>query len=116
MSGCSPCDTDGRRAPKSEPNRPVSTLSKADNPRDGLQAHLHGLLDTYFLLNAHYFTESGETATLFIMGATPSVQRDAKSPEDAPEDISAELSDAQDGENTDGKVTLGLKSNIIAVS
>ncbi|XP_051732426.1 A-kinase anchor protein 12b isoform X1 [Ctenopharyngodon idella] len=37
------------------------------------------------------------------MGATPSVQRDAKSPEDAPEDISAELSDAQDGENTDGK-------------
>uniref|UniRef100_A0A8C1KTI2 A kinase (PRKA) anchor protein 12b n=1 Tax=Cyprinus carpio TaxID=7962 RepID=A0A8C1KTI2_CYPCA len=37
------------------------------------------------------------------MGATPSVQRDAKSPEDAPEDISAELSDTQDGENGDGK-------------
>ncbi|XP_016094652.1 A-kinase anchor protein 12-like [Sinocyclocheilus grahami] len=35
------------------------------------------------------------------MGATPSVQRDAKSPEDAPEDISAELSDTQDG--GDGK-------------
>uniref|UniRef100_A0A8C1U106 A kinase (PRKA) anchor protein 12b n=1 Tax=Cyprinus carpio TaxID=7962 RepID=A0A8C1U106_CYPCA len=37
------------------------------------------------------------------MGATPSVQRDAKSPEDAPEDISAELSNTQDGENGDGK-------------
>ncbi|XP_059354689.1 A-kinase anchor protein 12-like isoform X2 [Carassius carassius] len=37
------------------------------------------------------------------MGATPSVQRDAKSPEDAPEDISAELGDTQDGENGDGK-------------
>ncbi|KAK7150349.1 hypothetical protein R3I93_011567 [Phoxinus phoxinus] len=37
------------------------------------------------------------------MGATPSVQRDAKSPEDAPEDISAELSAAQDGETLDGK-------------
>ncbi|XP_052442163.1 A-kinase anchor protein 12b isoform X1 [Carassius gibelio] len=37
------------------------------------------------------------------MGATPSVQRDAKSPEDAPEDIGAELSDTQDGENVDGK-------------
>uniref|UniRef100_A0A671Q8D5 A-kinase anchor protein 12-like n=1 Tax=Sinocyclocheilus anshuiensis TaxID=1608454 RepID=A0A671Q8D5_9TELE len=37
------------------------------------------------------------------MGATPSVQRDAKSPEEAPEDISAELSDTQDGENGDGK-------------
>jgi len=38
------------------------------------------------------------------------VQRDAKSPEDAPEDISAELSDAQDGETLDGKVTLRLKN------
>ncbi|XP_052391487.1 A-kinase anchor protein 12 isoform X1 [Carassius gibelio] len=37
------------------------------------------------------------------MGATPSVQRDAKSPEDAPEDIGAELGDTQDGENGDGK-------------
>ncbi|XP_059368819.1 A-kinase anchor protein 12b isoform X2 [Carassius carassius] len=37
------------------------------------------------------------------MGATPSVQRDAKSPEDAPEDIGAELRDTQDGENVDDK-------------
>lgn len=49
------------------------------------------------------------------MGATPSVQRDAKSPEDAREDIGAELSDTQDGENLDGKVTLRLKSNIVAL-
>lgn len=115
MSGCSPCDTDGRRAPKSEPTDPFQHFPKQTTLGTDCRAHLHGLLDTYFLLNAHYFPESGETATLFIMGATPSVQRDAKSPEDAPEDISAELSDAQNGETLDGKVTLRLKRNIIVM-
>lgn len=43
------------------------------------------------------------------MGATPSVQRDAKSPEDAPEDaVNAEVNDTQDGENVDDKVTLWM--------
>ncbi|TRY57076.1 hypothetical protein DNTS_023966 [Danionella cerebrum] len=37
------------------------------------------------------------------MGATPSVQREGKSPEDAPEDNSAPLSEAPDGENVDAK-------------
>ncbi len=49
------------------------------------------------------------------MGATPSVQRDEKSPEDAPEDIGTELSDTQDGENVDDKVTRRLKSNIVSL-
>lgn len=115
MSGCSPCDTDGRRAPKSEPTDPFQHFPKQTTLGTDCRAHLHGLLDTYFPLNASYLAKSGETATLFTMGATPSVQRDAKSPEDAPEDISAELSDTQDGENVDGKVTLRLKSNIVAL-
>lgn len=42
------------------------------------------------------------------MGATPSVQRDAKSPEDAPED-------AQDGENLDDKVTLLLNCYFVSL-
>ncbi|XP_056620392.1 A-kinase anchor protein 12b isoform X1 [Triplophysa dalaica] len=38
------------------------------------------------------------------MGATPSVQRDATSPEDAPEDaVIAEVNDTRDGENVDDK-------------
>lgn len=46
------------------------------------------------------------------MGATPSVQRDAKSPEDAPEDaVIAEVNDTRDGENVDDKVTLWQNCN-----
>ncbi len=115
MSGCSPCDTDGRRAPKSEPTDPFQHFPKQTILGTDCRANLHGLLDTYFLLNARYLNKSGETATLFTMGATPSVQRDEKTPEDAPEDIGAELSDTQDGENVDDKVTRRLKSNIVSL-